>query len=126
MGNFRGLVTNFTPGSGKQLEFIVEGIPDGVFVTGASFIVKSRPQDADTSPVVSKTLSATYVGGVGQIVDDGTDGTWRCLVDLSPADTTAIGMNRMSFYLALALDSFPTIYIPFVGWVAANALSVAL
>lgn len=64
--------------------------------------------------------------GVGQIEDDGAEGTWTIRIDLTVADTVAIGMNRMTFYLNLALSEFPDPYIPFVGTIAANAKSVAL
>lgn len=126
MSNFRALVTNFTPGSAKQVELIVGGIPDGVLCIGAEFVVKSRPEDDDASPIILKEITVTDVVETGQITDDGSSGTWTVRVDLTVANTVAIGMNRMTFYLNLILDAFPDPYIPFVGTIAANAKSVAL
>jgi len=126
MSNFRALITNFTPGSSKEVEFIVQGPPTGVLVTGASFFVKSRPEDDDLDPVILKELTTSDVPGTGYISDDGSSETWTVRIDLSNADTLAIGMNRMAFYLQLALDAFPDPYIPFVGTIAANARSIAL
>jgi len=126
MSNFRALVTNFSPGSAKQVELIIGAIPTGVLCTAAEFVVKSRPEDDDAVPVVVKEITTVDATGTGQITDDGTDGTWTIRVDLTVANTIAIGMNRMTFYLNLALSEFPDPYIPFVGTIAANAKSVAL
>lgn len=126
MSNFRALITNFSPGSAKQVEFIVDSPPAGVLCDGAQFVVKSNPDDDDASPVLEKTITTSDVSGTGQILDDGTSGTWTVRVDLTAADTVAIGMNRMRFYLLLSLDAFPDPYIPFVGTVAAAAKSVVL
>ena len=126
MANFRALVTNFSPGSAKQVELIIGGIPTGVTCTAAEFVVKSRPEDDDAAPIVVKEVTTVDAPGTGQIEDDGTEGTWTIRIDLGVADTVAIGMNRMSFYLNLALSAFPNPYIPFVGTIAANAKSVAL
>jgi len=125
MSNFRALVTNFTPGGSKEVEFIVQGSPVGVLALGASLVIKSRPEDDDLLPVVLKEITTTDVPGVGYISDDGSSGTYTVRVDLTNADTLAIGMNRMSFYLQLALSAFPDPYIPFVGTMAANAKSIA-
>ena len=126
MSNFRALVTNFTPGSAKEIEFIITGPPDGITVTGAEFVVKSRPEDDDETPIIVKEITTADVTGTGNISDNGVSGTFTIRVDLTAANTIAIGMNRMSFYLNLALSAFPDPYIPFVGTIAANAKSVAL
>ena len=126
MSNYRALITNFTPGSAKEVEFIIQGPPDGLLINGAEFIVKSRPEDNDDVPVVFKEITLTDTPGVGFISDNGSGGTFTVRVDLTNADTIAIAMNRMSFYLQLATTSFPAPYIPYVGTIAANAKSIAL
>jgi len=109
MSNLNSIISNFAAGSSLTLRRTVMRLPDGSLIQSAVFTVKAVEPGPDNPETIVKTIRTIDQSGVGQIENQGTDGTCQLRFELTETDTMLLEPNRPYYYwIEVFLDRGPS------------------
>jgi hypothetical protein len=110
MTAFNQAITGFAAGDDLDVTRTVTNIPTGQTLTKAWLTLKVNRFDADLAALLQKAITATSVGGVGQITNTGGSGTGALLFQLTNVDTLALPIGVDAPYDIKVLTSANKVY----------------
>jgi hypothetical protein len=109
MSNLNSVISNFAAGSSLTLRRTIARVPDGSLIQTAVFTVKPAEPGADNHDIILKTIRTNDQSGVGQVENEGTDGTCQLRFELSSTDTMLLTPNKPYYYwIEVFLDRGPS------------------
>ncbi len=101
-----GIINDFVAGDDLEIERAISSIPDGIEITTAWFMVKSRFTDTDDEALISKTITNANTADQGWIEDVGTDGDGLIRFYLTQAETAILTpLSEYQYSIKLSFDN---------------------
>jgi hypothetical protein len=97
MSTLNASIGGIVAGDDLDVRRTVTGIPAGQTLAKAWLTFQATPGGADPG-LLQKVITTSAVIGVGQITDDGADGTGEVLFQLTGADTLALPVECSTPY----------------------------
>ena len=102
-----GRIDDFVNGDDLEIERTITGVPSGILVERAWFMVKHKYTDIDDDAIISKLATSINTADQGWVADDGSgDGEATIRFYLTPADTELLyAYSEYPYSIKVKLDN---------------------